>query len=182
MLIAISGTPGTGKSTLAKKLAVKLGFYRLDLSQHYSSIKTGYDKQKKCFIVDIHKIEMLVADTLQKHKNMVLDSHVAHLLPSKIVDICVIVQCSDLKQLQKRLKEKQYSASKIRENLDAEIFQVCLHEAEHRQKKVIVVDTANAINVEKLTRLLRTSYRIYCKPATPLTVSSFEKRKQSSKV
>lgn len=59
-----------------------------------------------------------------------------------MVDMCIVLTCSDLKVLQQRLKKRKYSPQKIRENLDAEIFQVCLVEARERGQKVVVVDTA----------------------------------------
>src|SRR3989344_3875530 len=126
MLIAISGTPGTGKSTLAKILAKRLKFYRLDLSQYYSEIAVKYDTKKQCYIVDIQKVERLIKEKAKQYPNIIIDSHIAHLLPIKIVDICIVLVCPDLKKLKKRLERRKYSVTKIKENLEAEIFQVCL--------------------------------------------------------
>ncbi|MDO8655853.1 MAG: AAA family ATPase, partial [Nanoarchaeota archaeon] len=75
-------------------------------------------------------------------RGLIIDSHISHLLPSKIVDLCIVLTCSHLKVLQKRLQQRKYSQSKIRENLDAEIFQICLMEAREMRHKIIIFDTS----------------------------------------
>jgi adenylate kinase len=155
-LIVITGTPGTGKSTLAVKLAKELGFDRLDISKHYKTLSVGYNTKKQCFDVDVAKLEELVQEKLKSvEKGLIVDSHIAHLLPK--VDICVVLTCSNLKMLEKRLLERGYSPQKIRENLDAEIFQVCLVEAKEKHE-VIEVNTGKLSKeqvLEKVTLLAK---------------------------
>ena len=57
-----------------------------------------------------------------------------------------------MKILKKRLKKKKYSENKIRENLDAEIFDICLNEAKESRHKVIVIDTTKGINIGEISR------------------------------
>ena len=137
-LIAISGSVGVGKERLAKYLAGKLGFYHLDLAEHYKDISVGYNSKKNCYDVDLKKFEKLIKEKVKEHHQIIVDSHIAHLLPKKMVNLCVILTCSNLKKLQKNLERKKYSKKKIRENLDTEIFQVCLVEAQ--KHKLLVVD------------------------------------------
>src|SRR3989338_3664792 len=121
-LIAVTGTPGTGKTALAKFLAQRLGFYRLDLHTYYQELVVGYNKEKKCYDLDVNKLEKLVEKKIkekQKEKQrVILDSHLAHLLTKKLVDLVIVLVCSDLKKLKKRLEKREYSPEKVRENLD----------------------------------------------------------------
>lgn len=140
-VIIITGTPAVGKSTLAKALVRKSKFQRLDLSRHYRQLATCYNRQKQCYEIDLEKLEKLVQEKLREStKGLIVDSHIAHLLPRKSVDLCIVLTCSDLKKLQRRLQRRGYSRKKVQENLQAEIFRVCLEEA--KGHKVIVFDTA----------------------------------------
>ncbi|HLD39950.1 MAG TPA: AAA family ATPase [Candidatus Nanoarchaeia archaeon] len=151
VLIAISGSPGVGKSTLAKFLIKKLKFDRLDLHHHYKRISNSYNRSKQSYDVDYSKFEKLVKEKLaEAKKGLIIDSHISHLLPKKMVDLCIVLVCSDLKKLEKRLKARNYSKKKIRENLDAEIFQICLTEAEEKGHTIIVSDTARGMNKNKI--------------------------------
>ncbi len=134
-LIIITGTPATGKSTLAKRFE-KQGFFRLDIHPHYKEISTGYDHSKRCYIIDPKKFEALVKKTTNKHKKVVIDSHISHLLSPKIVDLCIVTTCPNLKILKRRLEQRGYHKAKVAENLECEIFQVCLHEAQERGHKI----------------------------------------------
>lgn len=158
-VIAISGTPGTGKSTLARFLAKKLGFFRLDLHSHYKEISTGYDKRNKCYEVDGKKFTALVRRTIKekegKFPGIIIDTHISHKLPKRMIDLCIVLTCSDLKELEKRLKKRKYSKTKIRENLDAEIFQECLVEAKEKGHKVMINDTSKMIEKEKLFKQIK---------------------------
>ncbi len=141
-VLAITGTPGTGKSTLAKLLEKKLGFFRLELHSHYPEISTGYDKRNKCYEVDGIKFEKLVRRTIKekegKFPGIIIDTHMSHKLSKRMIDLCIVLTCSDLKELERRLKKRRYSKTKTRENLDAEIFQTCSVEARERGHKIIV--------------------------------------------
>jgi adenylate kinase len=155
-LIAITGTPGVGKSTVAKALAKEIGFDHFDISRHYNDIAVGYDNERKCYTIDMKKFETLVKEKLEEtDEGLIIDSHISHLLPKEMVDVCIVLLCSDIKTLEKRLKRRNYSHKKIRENLDAEIFQVCLVEAHERGHHVIMVDSSQRINMEDILSTVR---------------------------
>lgn len=144
-LIIITGTPCTGKSTLAKALARKLRYERLDLHHYYHSISTGYNKKKQAHDIDKKKFITLVKKKFSRaEKGLILDSHISHLLPSRMVDLCIVLTCSNLKVLQKRLQKRKYPKEKISENMDAEIFQICLTEAQEQGHQIISFDTAKS--------------------------------------
>ncbi len=149
-VIIVTGTPGSGKTTLARKLANKLDIQYLDVNHLISQkkLEQGYDKKRKAKIIDTKKLSKALLQEIKQTKKakkchgLVIDSHLSHYLPSKHVDICIVTKC-DLKELQKRLKKRKYSKAKIRENLDAEIFDVCLQEAKGLDHKIVVFDTTS---------------------------------------
>lgn len=151
--VIITGTPGTGKSTLATALAQKLGYERLNLHHYYRQISTGYNTKKQVYDINKKEFIALVKKKLSRTKTgLMVDSHISHLLPKELVDWCIVLTCSNLKILQKRLHQRKYFAQKIRENLDAEIFQVCLAEAREQGHRILVFDTA----IIKLPALVKT--------------------------
>ena len=158
--IIVGGTPGTGKTTLAKRLAKKLNFHYLDVNEIIEkyNISEGYDKKRDTKIIDTKKLNLALTKEIRNFKQskegIIIDSHLSHHLPKKYVDLCIVTKCN-LKEMENRLKKKKYSKSKIRENLDAEIFDVCLNEAKENGHKVIVIDTTKDLNIENISQKIK---------------------------
>lgn len=162
-LIAITGTPGTGKSTIARKLSRMLDYAYLDGSKLVKTAKLAekYDKRRKTAIVDpslfTHAV-LKVRDSEAKKgsKGLIVDSHLSHFLPSKAVSACIVLSCS-LPELERRLAKRGYSRAKIRENMDAEIFDTILVEAAELGHKIIKFDATKA--TEKRIKTLAESIK-----------------------
>lgn len=149
-IIAITGTPGTGKFKLAKYLAEKLKFERIDIHDLYDQISTGFDKEKDCYDIDI-KAFIEAIDLIDK--DIVIDSHIAHLLPC--VDVCIVLKCSDLKKLEEKLISRGYNLNKVKENIECEIFDVCLIDAKEMGHKIIVVENESFEEIlEKVLKII----------------------------
>ena len=189
-VIIVTGTPGTGKTTLAKRLAKKLDFHYLDVNDIIKKydIVGGYDEKRNTKIIDTKKLNLVLIKEINNYKNtikkltikknsilnsnkrisiikknnnnkskntkngIIIDSHLSHYLPKRHVDVCIVTKCG-LNELEKRLKSKKYSKDKIRENLDSEIFDVCLNEAKENKHKTFVIDTTKDLNVESIISL-----------------------------
>jgi len=142
--IIVSGSVGAGKTTFAKKLAGKLKAEYVDVNSLVEEYKLSksYDKKRKSKIVDADNLNKVLIGLIKKSKRkLVIDGHLSHYLPKKYAEKCYIIKC-DLKTLKKRLEQRKYSKAKIRENLDAEIFDVCLVEAKEIGHKIKIVDSA----------------------------------------
>lgn len=154
-VICVSGTPCTGKTTLARKLSKQFNYEYIDVNKLIKDNKLNekYDRKKRCYIVDVKKLNKLLIKLINAKENLVIDSHLSHYLSKKYVDLCIITKC-DLKVLEKRLKKRKYNKSKIRENLDCEIFDVCLNEAKERKHKIFEVDTSKKVNISNIKKLI----------------------------
>ena len=141
--LIVTGTPGTGKTSLAKELSLLLHERRVDVTLFVKSegLSEGYDKARNTLIVSPKRLNKALISLIKGSKGqLIIDSHMSHLLPKKYIELCIVTKCS-LKELKKRLEKKGYSAPKVRENLDAEIFDVCLSEAKEKGHRMLVLDT-----------------------------------------
>ena len=157
--IIVTGTPGTGKSALARHLAKTARFLYIDVNFIIALKKLGkgFDLERKCQIIDEKQLRKALLDLIQLHtkkrsRGIIIDSHLSTCLPRSKVDLCIVTTCS-LKTLQKRLKKRRYSEEKIRENLDCEIFDVCLMDAQKKKYPVLVIDASGPLQ-KTIRRLL----------------------------
>lgn len=148
-IIVVSGTPGAGKTEIARNLSLLHNYTYLDVKKLIvkEGISEGWDKKRQTRIVDVRKLNSRLLELIRAQKRakkgLVIDGHLAHFLPKGSIDLCIITKC-DLKVLKKRLEKRGYPKAKVRENLDAEIFDVCLNEALETGHKVVVLDTTKA--------------------------------------
>jgi len=159
--IIVTGSVAAGKTTLAKKLAKKLNYKYIDINEVMTKNKlfSGYDKKRNCEIIDIKKLNFFLIKKIfnnkkflkNSKKGIIIDSHLSHYLPKKHIDLCIVTKC-DLKELSKRLKKRKYSKNKIKENLECEIFDVCLNEAKGNKHRLLVIDTTKAINISEVSK------------------------------
>ncbi|HLC58402.1 MAG TPA: adenylate kinase family protein [Candidatus Nanoarchaeia archaeon] len=153
MIIIVTGSVGSGKTTISKELAGKLKAKYLDVNNFIkdNKLRGKYIKKLDTYEVDVKKLVKLLIKVIKNSKNsLVIDSHLSHYIPKIYVDYCVVCEC-DLKVLKKRLKERSYSDVKIKENLDSQIFDVCKIEAIEEGHNLIVIDTTRD-NVNKCVK------------------------------
>ncbi len=142
-VICVSGSVGSGKTTYAKKLAKGLKYRYIDVNKviDENKLKEKYDRSRKTYEVDVKKLNKALIKLIKESKeNLVMDGHLSHYLPKEYVSNVVILKC-DLKKLRNRLKKRGYSEKKIRENLEAEIFDVCYEEAKELGHKIEVIES-----------------------------------------
>ena len=155
-VIIITGTPGTGKTTIAH-IIEKMGFQYIDVNKLIDkySLCDKYDKERKCKTVNPNKLNKVLVKLIStSKKDLVIDSHLSHFLPKRHIDLCITTHCN-LKELKHRLEQRGYDKKKVRENLDAEIFDLCTTEAEKLGHTIMAIDTSKKINVRKLMQSIR---------------------------
>ena len=171
-MIIITGTPGTGKTSVAKELK-RLNFKIVNFNKEIEkcNLIVGYDKKRKSKIVDENKL----SDCYKKYDyNCVVESHLSHFIDPKYVETSVVLKCNP-KELRKRLKKKGWSKEKIEENIESEIMDICLNETIEMKHKPIVIDTTNKkpkevaeiIMYNHMVNLLNKKYKIKIKVGNP---------------
>ena len=142
MLIAITGTPGTGKTSVAKILDKK-GFITINLNDLAIEKKCiiKKDVKRNSNVVDIKKLDNYIVE-FKKDKHVFIDGHLSHLL--SCVDKVILLRCHPDK-LKKNLKKKNWDKKKIKENVEAEILDIILLESLelHNEKDIFEIDTTN---------------------------------------
>lgn len=145
-VMIVTGTPGTGKTTLAKRISKKYGHEYIDVTGiiKKQGLADCYDKKRKTWVVDEKKLarllEKIITLARKQGEKLVIDSHMSHYINPKLVDLCIVTKCG-LKELEKRLKKKGYGKAKVEENIESEVFDICYFEAIERGHKVRIVKT-----------------------------------------
>ncbi len=144
--IFITGTPGVGKSSVSKILSNKLNAKLINISTlvEDKNLFDEIDEEKEYKIVDenilcreINKIIELETDA----EFVIVDGHLSHFC--KGADLVIILRVNP-NILKDRLKMRNYSDSKIRENLEAEAIGVCSVESyEIHDSKACEIDVTN---------------------------------------
>ena len=144
MLVALTGTPGVGKTSVADILH-KNGFKTVDLNKLSleNNFFLGVDKRRNSKIIDIDRLDKYIEKNYKEFNNIVfLDGHIAHLLVN--IDKIIILRCNPV-VLRKRLESKGWKEEKIKENIDAEILDIILCESTdvHSEKDIFEIDTTD---------------------------------------
>ena len=155
-IIIVSGSVGTGKTTLSKKISKTLNYEYLDVSKLIKDKKLAddYDTENKCAIVDVKKLNKVLIEIIKKSENLIIDSHLSHYLPKKYVDFCIVTTC-DITILRDRLKKRNYSANKIKNNIEAEIFDTIVIEAKDKKYNLLVVNTSEGYKLKDIVAAIK---------------------------
>jgi len=149
-IIGISGTPATGKTSVAeilvknlnagvKKAADKYKLVALNKLAEKAKAQVGYDAKRHSTIIGVTKLRAALKELAAKHANIVMEGHFAHLLPA---DMVIILRCEP-KALERRLKGKYDWPTKVTENAEAELMGIITDEAlpMHKVGTIFEVDT-----------------------------------------
>jgi len=114
--IAITGTPGTGKTTLCEALSESFSVLSLqELAEQYGCLGT-VDAADDSAPLDIH----LLAEKWHDDGEGItfIDGHLSHFLE---VDAIIVLRCNPV-QLKQRLESRAYSPTKIAANVEWELL------------------------------------------------------------
>lgn len=136
MRIALTGTPGTGKTTLASLLPWRI----VDINALVKAgLNLGRDEERGCLEADMDALAARLDEMEQAWpagEPVILEGHLSH----HFADRAIVLRLSP-SELAIRLEERGYSEAKIRENLEAEALDVILVEAVEMCSRVDEIDT-----------------------------------------
>merc|ERR1711962_619940 len=137
--ILICGTPGTGKSTLAEKVIEETGWKLINVGQYAKDNGhiSDYDPSRDCGVLDEDPL-LDDLEEIQKEENNIFEYHGADLFPERWFKLVVVLN-TDNSILYKRLEDRNYSVSKIQENVECEIMKMISEEARQGYKEDVVV-------------------------------------------
>ncbi len=132
MRIALTGTPGTGKTTVAGLLPYTV----IDINALVKGgMNFGKDPERGCLEADMDALADHLAK-LDPDETIILEGHFSH----HFADWSIVLRLSP-SALGQRLEARCYSAQKIQENLEAEALDVILVEAVELCGRVDEIDT-----------------------------------------
>lgn len=141
--VALTGTPGVGKSTLAEAVRLR-GVSSVDVGRfaHDFDLVEGVDPRRTSAIVDPRRVAPTLRRVTQAEHVLLLDGHWSHDVPG--VTAAIVLRL-DPRQLEARLRRRGWPEPKIRENVEAEAVDLILQEAVARlgTRRVFELDTTH---------------------------------------
>ncbi|KYK30296.1 MAG: hypothetical protein AYK22_04120 [Thermoplasmatales archaeon SG8-52-3] len=148
MIIALSGTPGTGKTSVSEVLRNRnLEVIDFNKEARENNFLIGKDIKRDSNFVDIEKFNKYIIKNYSEKKLIIIEGHLSHLL--KIAEKIILLRCHP-KILKNNLTKKGWKKEKIKENIEAEILDIILCEATeiHEESNIFEIDVSNKSIIE----------------------------------
>ena len=158
-VILVTGTPAVGKTTVATKLAEQLKAQYVNLTDFAKKehLISEMDETRDTAVIDEKTMRRKLRRLICKAEaDVVIDGHYAAAVTPKSLVTNVFVLRRNPVQLREFMRKRGYSEAKKKENLEAEILDVCLVEALNKQEKnrVCELDFSEKTAVETLKEIL----------------------------
>lgn len=156
--MAVTGTPGTGKTTLAKRVSETLNASHIDVGDYAK--KRGFilreDPLRDTSIVDVPRLKTALQKLIvESSMPLVFDGHLSHeALNPEDVDFMFALRKAPW-ELKPILESRGYSKLKVWENLEAELLGVIVSEAVTNGFDVCEIDASGRTLPEVYDAVLR---------------------------
>lgn len=144
-LYALTGTPGTGKSSVSEELR-RRGINAVDGKRFIieNGLMGELDEARDTHEVDLDDLNDALEPFRQTDEVVVFDSHLSHFMDSHGI---IVLRCHP-DVLARRLESRGYGEAKVRENVQAEVMDVILCEAMDSDIPVCEIDCTSAAVAE----------------------------------
>jgi len=140
MIIALTGTPGCGKTTVADELGSQgITVISLHTFLEENGLLDEFDESTGSFEVDMEAASEAFSALLDSEDTVVVEGHLSHLLPC---DKIVVLRCNP-SIIERRLLSRSYNASKVRENMEAEALDIILVESLDTGRETFELDCSS---------------------------------------
>ena len=126
--IVITGTPGTGKSSVAEIVAEKMGakLFSLNIVAAESGALCAKDSATDSRLVRTSVLRKALSKVLgEVDGEAVVEGHFGELVPKAHVSMAIVLRSNPF-TLKERLSKRGYSVEKVNENVEAELLDSCL--------------------------------------------------------
>lgn len=145
MRVALTGTPGTGKTSATEALDTvfdtdsdtALDVVHLNEVIREEGLTEGTDPERDTLVADIEAVR----DWLGDRDDVLVESHLAHHVDA---DRVIVLRCEPA-ELERRLIERGETAATARENAESEALDLILSEAvaTHGEDRIYEIDTTD---------------------------------------
>ncbi|QGN06865.1 adenylate kinase [Halorhabdus sp. CBA1104] len=137
MRVAVTGTPGTGKTSATEHLESDFDVVHLNEVITQEGLSQGTDDERDSTIADLDAIR----EWFDGRDDDLVESHLAHHLS---VDRVVVLRCHP-ETIEQRLDDRGESEASAQENAESEALDVILVEAieEHGEESVYEIETTD---------------------------------------
>jgi adenylate kinase len=141
MRLIVTGTPGCGKTTLAKLLGEKLKLKVINEKDFALQNKIGKFNDEGELEIPINEFQKKANAFLRKNNNVLFEGHV--LCETKLkIDKAILITI-DPEELELRLEQRKYSPAKIMDNVFCEGIDYCKKHVQRNypQSKIIMIQS-----------------------------------------
>ena len=141
MKVLITGTPGTGKTEVAKELGSITGwpvFHVSEIAEEAQAIVLSSNGEKE---VDVQKLCAYITPFLEEKEDAIFEGHLGCEIPCPAGLVVVLRTNPD--ELRKRMEKRGYRREKIDENIMAELLDYCyILSSKNYECAVVELDTS----------------------------------------
>lgn len=141
----ITGVPGTGKTSIAKRLSELLNLKYIEINDIVLEKKVflGYDIDRDSLIIDDELLIPKINSVIENSSRICLSGDILPL--QNDFNYVIILHCK-IDVLRQRLANRGYNTAKIESNIEAEIMNILYYDALELFPNISITEVNNDIN------------------------------------